>query len=118
LFAHGHRLAVDCAQPDREAERAWAAKTTVVPGVFAASVLSPSNPNPLQLAPPAPQPKSPIGSAGRARTKCDMRPLMDQCRPALESVRTSRAISIKRDIARRQAGAVRSRSARSPGRKR
>ena len=25
-------------------------------------------------------------------TKCDMRPLMDQCRPALESARTSRAI--------------------------
>ena len=32
LFAHGLRLAVDCAQPDREAERAWAAQTTVPPG--------------------------------------------------------------------------------------
>ena len=62
LFAHGLRLAVDCAQPDREAERAWAAQTTVPPGFDAVprppGASSPaSNPNPLQLAPPASQPK-------------------------------------------------------------
>jgi hypothetical protein len=64
-FAHGLWLAVDCAQPDREAERAWAAQTTGPPGFDAvprppgasSGVLAPSNPNPLQLAPPASQPK-------------------------------------------------------------
>ena len=65
LFAHGLWLAVDCAQPDREAERACAAQTTVPPGFDAvprppgasSGVLAPSNPNPFQLAPPASQPK-------------------------------------------------------------
>jgi hypothetical protein len=52
LFNYGLRLAVDCAQPDREVVRAWATqlaamknKQTTVPGS-----------NTLQLAPPASQP--------------------------------------------------------------